>query len=388
MDLSVANRVKIPVVYYHSVGPVNNLWSRNFLTLELRFLEDQFKYYSKNFTSISLKKYWEIRNGFSNPVKNPLVITFDDGYLDNWIWAFPLLKKYRLHATIFVSPEFVDLKNGIRPNLEDYEKGNASKEEIFRWGFLSWDEMKYMEDSGYVDIQSHTATHTKYYVSEKIIEFHHPKDDCLYPVGNMYPEMKPYYIGNEEFERKLPYGYPFFEEASSVIAHKVEINPDFITEVIQKTHKASGFFGSASTVADLSKIYEDFRRRERLILSIEDEDQYNIRLNYEIVDSKTIIEKKLNKKVEFLCWPHGDFTDLAHEIAIRAGYLATTVGSHTNTPDSPDRIPERIGIYHSKNNRTLSILKAKLRINNYLGRFPAKAISSFYKSLKYGKPNN
>ena len=107
--------------------------------------------------------------GQLSPVQNPLIITFDDGYLDNWLLVFPLLKKYKFKSTIFISPEFVDQKHGIRSIN-------------YNPGFLSWDEMMLMEASGLIDIQSHTMTHTKYFVSEKIKAFHNSKADYLYPI--------------------------------------------------------------------------------------------------------------------------------------------------------------------------------------------------------------
>ncbi len=177
---------KTPIVFYHSVGPINYEWKRNYLTLELNFLEDQFKYFSKYFNTISLYDYWQIANGVKAPVKRALVITFDDGYLDNWIWGFPLLKKYGLRATIFVSPEFVDQKNGVRPNMEDYLKGQLSFNELCKWGYLSWEEMRIMFTSGLVDFESHTMTHTKYPISDKLIGIHHPNSDSLYTISNCF----------------------------------------------------------------------------------------------------------------------------------------------------------------------------------------------------------
>ena len=97
----------IPIVYYHSVGPVVSNWHRHFLTLNPQAFSKHLEYFSRNYNIISLKELWQIRTGQSAPVRKPLVITFDDGYSDNFTWAFPLLKRYTIKATIFVSPAFV-----------------------------------------------------------------------------------------------------------------------------------------------------------------------------------------------------------------------------------------------------------------------------------------
>jgi hypothetical protein len=34
--------------------------------------------------------------------RKSIVITFDDGYLDNWVYAHPILQKYGMHAVVFV----------------------------------------------------------------------------------------------------------------------------------------------------------------------------------------------------------------------------------------------------------------------------------------------
>ena len=47
----------------------------------------------------------------------------------------------------------------------------------------------------------------------------------------------------------------------------------------------------------------------------------------EIKESKKIIESKLNKKVNFLCWPGGGYNNISIEISKIAGYKASTLAS-------------------------------------------------------------
>jgi len=285
-----------------------------------------------------------------SPVKNPLIITFDDGYLDNFIWAYPLLKKYELKATVFISPEFVDYKNEVRSETDNQ-------------GFLSWEEMRIMETSGLIDIQSHTMTHTKYFTSDRIIDFHNPLADYLYPIGNLFPSEKPCYIGNGNFRKLIPYGYPFFEETSSVIARRVEINPDFkhtCVDLLKNYDFRHYDFNEAFKM--VKPVYDDYKAKDKLIVDQETEKNYKDRIIYEIYESKRIIEEKLNKKVEFLCWPHGDNNESLHRMALEAGYLMTTRGKAQGiSKTDPARIPERMGINFStwfKKQKTIFKLKA------------------------------
>lgn len=379
----------IPIIYYHSVGPINPHWKRNFLTLDLPFFEDQMRYIAGKYQSISLLDYYRIRAGELASPSNPIVITFDDGYLDNWIWAFPLLKKYNLKATIFVSPEFVDPRPLVRPRQEDVMDGKATRDDLNQWGFLSWDEMRIMEATGLVSIESHTMSHTKYPVSDKLTGFHHPNSDAVYIIGNLFPEKKPFYITDKIFHNSIAFGYPLFEMESAATAKRVEINTSFIEEC---TRLLAGYdfnnYNFQSAFEIVSKLYDSYKHAENLITERESEDDYLKRLQYEIAGSKKIIEEKLQKKVNFLCWPHGDNKQIAHQQAMEAGYLATTVGSKQKLPESIDRIPLRIGMYHSRNNRFLSLLKVKYKLGTFKGLFPWNQVSTFYKLLKYQRLNS
>ena len=371
---------RIPIIYYHSVGRTNLNWKKNFLTLDYLTFEDQLKYLSRRFTTVHLSEYRRLRNGQINNINYPLVLTFDDGYLDNWQYAFPLLKKYGLKATIFISPEFVDERTLVRPNLEDVWSGNSNKSELNQWGFLSWDEMRLMQLSGFIDIQSHTMTHTKLTVSDKLLDFHRPSVDYLYYTANCFPERKPYYIEDSEFGKLLPDGYPVFEMQSAVVARKVGINPEFIDYCTDKlriydfnTYKFEDAF------EQIKDEYKKYIQNDSLILSAESEEEYIERLRYEIYESKIRIEQQLKKKVEFLCWPHGDNNELAHQIALDAGYLMTTKGKAEGIDNAdPSRIPVRMGMDYSswyKKQKTHFKLKA------LSGKFPYSEMLELYRNI-------
>lgn len=378
------NKVRIPVIYYHSIGPKIQNWVRHHLTLELKYFEDQLKRVSKEFTAISLKDYWEAKNGIKKVPQNAIVLTIDDGYLDNWVWAFPYLKKYNLKATIFVSPEFVDTKSKIRP-IADIEKPIDDQiERLKESGYLSWEEMIEMEESGLVDIQSHTMSHTKYFISDKLKSFNHPGADVLYPVGNHFADRKPYYITDEQFDQQLPYGYPFFEESSAVIARRVWINEDFNKECIAllSDHNWARKDSIQRAKQKVAGIYKNYRDKNNLIVRKETNSEYEQRVAYEIVDSKKIIEEKLNKKVAFLCWPHGDNNLYAHQTAMNAGYLATTLGKYQGEYNDKERIDARIGTDALRNNIFLTTNRMLFNVNVYRQKFPYRQIKSLYYKAK------
>lgn len=356
------------------------------MTLELHYFEDQLRYLRKHrYQSLFLDEYFQCRNNQNAKSENNICLTFDDGYLDNYIYVFPLLKKYGMKATIFVSPEFVDTKSPDRKTLEDYWNNRMAWKDLDAKGFLSWEEMRVMERSGLVDIQSHTLTHTKYFVSANITDFHNPRADYLYPIGNLFPDRKPYYLIDAEFEKLLPYGYPFFAEKSAAIARRVFINEEFNREIIAALkgvawHNGYGFHQTFQTI---KPIYERYKRNESLISGREAEAEYQQRVRQEVELSKKIIEKELEKQIAYCCWPHGDNDEYAHQIALQVGYKATTVGKSGASPTDPSRF-ERIGMGSYKDNLLLTRWKTKYKIKSYEGKQPYSLFNRLYKKIRYG----
>jgi len=131
---------KNAVLVYHSVGymdPVKDPWRMN-VTPEN--FEEHLKFISK--------------------VKDRVEITFDDGYKNNFTYVYPLLLKYGLTATIFITTDFIDKK------IASKEIWNI-EEEIAP---LSWEDLKIMVSAG-IKIGSHGKTHRNLtLLTEKEIE--------------------------------------------------------------------------------------------------------------------------------------------------------------------------------------------------------------------------
>ncbi len=374
----------IPIIYYHSVAPNKNQnWFKKYLTLELKYFEIHLRYFVQhNYHFINLNDYWEMRE--QNHLEGRYVcITFDDGYVDNFIYVYPLLKMYKAKATIFINPIFVDNRSIIRKNLEEYWNNKASLEEIDNWGFLSWDEMHLMEQNGIVDIQSHTMTHLKYSVSDNITGFHHPGADCLYAIGNIYPEELPYYIDNRNFEKLIPFGYPFFEGKSSILANKVTINPVFLETITQvlKRHNWFDSYNFNDVLNKVTPVYMEFKRNSSIVQSVESLEEYQRRVYYELKETKDIIDKKLNKIIQFCCWPHGDNNEYVHRKALELGYRGTTVGNSIYTANDPTRF-NRFGLGQSFESMFLTKQKINYKLKSFQAIQPYYTIKNIYEFLR------
>jgi peptidoglycan/xylan/chitin deacetylase (PgdA/CDA1 family) len=103
---------QIPILMYHRVTPQNEKWSMS--ATDLNIFEKQIKWLNRNFNIIKLSELIQIfQAGKINDKKyqKAVVITFDDGYKDNYLYAYPILKKYKIPATIFLTSGYIDTGN-------------------------------------------------------------------------------------------------------------------------------------------------------------------------------------------------------------------------------------------------------------------------------------
>lgn len=128
------SKISIPVLNYHSV----TIDPGNVVVISPAKLQEQMAYlHNHGYTPVSLAAFISLMEGQSIEAapEKPVLLTFDDGYIDNYEQAMPLLAKYSFPATLFISP------------------GTSNQE-----GYLNWEQIKKMQEAGW-DIQPHGMTH-------------------------------------------------------------------------------------------------------------------------------------------------------------------------------------------------------------------------------------
>ena len=91
---------RVLCLLYHRVNPIpDDIYH---LTVSPHNFEEQIRYLKDHFPILRFEEDWT-RGG-----QDGVVITFDDGYGDNHEYALPVLEKYHVPATIFVSTGYVD----------------------------------------------------------------------------------------------------------------------------------------------------------------------------------------------------------------------------------------------------------------------------------------
>lgn len=320
----------IPVVMFHSVGLENTNWIFSHISEPLKTFEEKIAaLVSSGYQFIFWKDLFNHMGGLRRAPFKSIMLTFDDGYLDNWVYVFPILKKYGAKATVFVNPEFVDPGTNIRANLDEVWSGRIAENEIQDLGFLNWEEMRLMEKSGHIDIQSHALTHTWYFSGPKLVDFHRPGGK-KYPwlAWNVKPDLKPFYIENEQ-ESLVAFGTPVYEFEKALICRRY-FPPEEVTNRITELVEYEGgenFFQKKGWEIKLKEYHESLMDKYRHKERFETDENYQQRVYCELERSKQILEKELNKEIHFICWPGGGYNNTVLTLAKKAGYKAWTLSS-------------------------------------------------------------
>ena len=122
----------VPVLNYHQINDEKH----SAITLHVDQFKEQMEYlHNHGYNTITLNQLYDyLQNGSDLPEK-PIVITFDDGYVDNYEHALPILKEYNMKATLFMISDAANTP-----------------------GFVNTAQMHQMESAGF-DIQGHTNHH-------------------------------------------------------------------------------------------------------------------------------------------------------------------------------------------------------------------------------------
>lgn len=125
---------------YHHVGLLDDPQEEQYpFTVRPDMLERQILFLKANgYTPISLKDLEQASRAEKSSIQKPVMLTFDDGYRDNYDNLFPLLKKYNLPALIFLITDRI-----------------GSPE------YLTWEQIYEMQQSGLVSFGSHSCSHRR-----------------------------------------------------------------------------------------------------------------------------------------------------------------------------------------------------------------------------------
>ncbi|MBS5822669.1 MAG: polysaccharide deacetylase family protein, partial [Clostridium argentinense] len=120
------NSVGVPILYYHSIqknGENELMMNPELFRSQIQWLKDN------NYTSLTLEELYNYIK-FNTPVpEKSVVITLDDGYVDNYTNAMPIINEFDFDATIFMVSDFINNPNFLTENqLKELEKNKITIE--------------------------------------------------------------------------------------------------------------------------------------------------------------------------------------------------------------------------------------------------------------------
>lgn len=270
------------VLLYHRICRLNiDTWR---LAITPEVFEEHIKFLKENYDILRLEDAWESSRNRS------VVITFDDGYADNFLYALPILEKYKVPATIFVST------------------GNIGTANEF-W----WDELERIiccnprlpEDIRYAGQNFHVAT-----VAER--------EKACYAIHPILKEMLP--ADREKVLHDMSVEWDASKEGRPE-------NRSLTKEELKEMSSSPYITIGGHTVTHSSLAFESENLQK-----------------YEIEKSKVDIEKIIGKKIDVFSHPFGqkeDFTARTIEIAKSCGYkkIAAAYGGITGANGDDFYIP-------------------------------------------------
>lgn len=260
-----ANRKSLCVLMYHR-------FSRNGETDKIS--ADEFiahlEYLSRHASVLSLSETVEmLKNGDSLP-PNAAVITIDDGYADSFDIAFPLLRKFRMPATVYAVTDFLDGKCWLWTDLMRYVLSEMTFEDV-RIEFAVNDRIEAKLNGKQSRLE--TASRINARLKKMSNEF---KDSKITEIARDLKVEIPA-TPTDEF---APISW---EQAREMDAGKVQIESHTVTHPI------------------LTNINQT-------------------ELNDELRESKKRLEAKLNKNIKHFCYPNGNLNEAVRKSVENAGY--------------------------------------------------------------------
>ncbi len=226
-------------------------------------------------------------------------ITFDDGWADNYEFAYPILQEFNLPATIFLVSDMVGSKQLFWPERLAHVLGEIAQHCPEKWGHpcLQWIKHKN------VSYDYASVPPDQEQLSELIQRVKNLPDDEIHA-----------HIDSIEDELKL----------------NIKTNPSILNWQQMTEMSQSGLIEAGSHTC----------RHIRL-----GDGQSEEVLQQEIIQSKSQIEKQLGQSVDAFCYPNGDYSPRAVELVKQNYQCAVTTSNGWNTINTNEHLLHRIGVH-------------------------------------------
>ncbi|MDR3176153.1 MAG: polysaccharide deacetylase family protein [Desulfovibrio sp.] len=319
----------LPVLMYHYV----NDWA-GAITVSPRLFEEHCRALAEGgWRGVGLAEAEDfLARGEPLPEKS-LLITFDDGFLDNYLHALPILHKYGHRAALFAVAARIgtgearacpkDLKMGKQVDIPEVlmPREDADGAVLRRDVFLNREELRAMDADGVITPASHARGHYAVFTG--------PEYD-----GAFLPENLPRTFFHTDLGPV--FGLPDFKTGPGLLHRAFLPDPDLVEAVkslVPQSFPEMRRFARQGGRAELEGIYRSFAGK---MGRFEGDAERAQRMRREIAGGRADLEDILGRKVASLCWPWGKYCPEAFDLAREAGFeVFFTTREGVNPPKRP-----------------------------------------------------
>ena len=303
------NRSNLTILMYHRVLDENDRekeYLQPGLYVSRRVFEKQIAFLSKKYNLISLKELSELLINKQPISPNSLVITFDDGWGDNYSYAFPILRKYRAPAIIFLTTDYIGTNN------------------------MFW----FLEAS----ILMTYNKLSKAQVGRLIAEYESEKGLAIESPGAELEEANFVMSDRDWFIEKLK-----------------QLNPKIIQAILKELSAQNGLAAESikenrsmlawEEVIEMNENGIDFGSHgcsHRIMPALTDTE-----IERELIESKGIMEGKLGREINLFAYPNGDYSNHIRDLVMNCGYICAlaTKGKKETESDTNIYSLRRINVH-------------------------------------------
>jgi peptidoglycan/xylan/chitin deacetylase (PgdA/CDA1 family) len=278
---SKVTKSQVAILLYHRVNPQKDNWSLE--PISLKSFKMQIEYFCKNYEILPLEKVTAIIRQKKTLPSKAVAITFDDGYKDNYIYAYPILKKSNIPATIFITT------------------GNITTGEMFWWDKVNY--IIYHSSRNQLQLEELDD-----YSTQSDLEKNNASLAIVKRLAKLQGEQRQYLV------KKLLKNHG--GDISTNLGKELLLSWDEVKEM-----SSNGIDFGSHTVS-------------HLVLPDSPEEQ----IRWEIVRSKKDIEEKIKKKVVGFSYPHGHFNNRIIKLIQESGYSCAVSVFPSKLVSSKDNI--------------------------------------------------
>lgn len=339
----------VPILVYHSVSPDASWlpWAANTsirpetLRRHLRALK------AGGWTVISTARLISDRSAGRSLPRRSVVLHFDDAYLDNFLFAAPILREFEAPATFFASTDFVAPGSTLRQPGDDPDGWR---------GYMNAAELKALDSDPLFDVEAHGTNHARVPIEDASVE------------GSIDT------ITAENWRSHAPLSWALIDGDKS---HWYEAADPPLTLRL-----------GAPVPRNDSALTGRWRRDS----VTEEEAVFAARVGEMLSTAYDGLSQLIGRPPQIMAWPFDRCCEISIAAARQAGFQAVTGGRGENRPGDPHDILSRVHMQDAAfggGPHWLEALAAAARVNSASGRLHwhvVTAVAARMRKRKFGAP--